>query len=74
MRFSYHPDTSALYIHLSEKPSVDVVEMRPGFVFDYGADGKLVGMVADLSLPAAQEVTASPSTPTPVGSRANGYS
>ncbi|PZR99283.1 MAG: hypothetical protein DLM69_07525 [Candidatus Chloroheliales bacterium] len=46
-RFSYHPDTDALYIHLSEKPSADSDEVAPGVVFDYDANGKLVGIDID---------------------------
>ncbi len=81
MRFSYHPNTDALYIHLSEEPSVNADEVIPGVVFDYDTDGKLVGfdidhvsMVANISLPAMQEVSVAQSESSSIGSMANGHS
>jgi uncharacterized protein YuzE len=42
MRLNYHPDTDALCIDLSEKPSVDSLEISEGVVLDYDAAGSLV--------------------------------
>lgn len=44
MKLSYHSDTDSLYIHLSEKTGVDVIEVSEGFAVDVDADGKLVGI------------------------------
>jgi uncharacterized protein YuzE len=44
MKMSYHSDVDCLYIKLSETPSVDSEEVRPGVVLDFGADGQLVGI------------------------------
>lgn len=41
MRLNYHPDTDSLYIDLSEKPSVDSLEISEGVVLDYDAAGKV---------------------------------
>lgn len=47
MRLSYHPDTDSLYIHLKEKPSVDVVELAENVVVDVDDDGVPVGIDID---------------------------
>ncbi len=44
MRLSYHSDTDSLYIHLSEKAGVDVVEVSEGFAVDLDEGGKPVGI------------------------------
>ena len=44
MRLSYYSDTDSLYIHFSEKPGVDVIEVSEGFAVDVDADGKPVGI------------------------------
>ena len=44
MRLSYHSDTDSLYIHLSEKPGADVIEVSEGFAVDVDVDGKPVGI------------------------------
>lgn len=47
MRLSYHPDTDSLYIHLTEKPGADVVEVSHDVVIDVDEDGVLVGTDVD---------------------------
>ncbi|MDP1614087.1 MAG: DUF2283 domain-containing protein [Sulfuritalea sp.] len=44
MRLSYDQATDSLYIHLSERVSVDSDEVRDGVVLDYADDGSLVGI------------------------------
>ncbi len=44
MRLSYDPSTDSLYIHLSEKPSVDSDEVAEGVVLDFDETGGLVGI------------------------------
>jgi uncharacterized protein YuzE len=44
MRLSYDAATDSLYIHLTDKPSVDSDEVVDGVVLDYAADGALVGI------------------------------
>ncbi|MGI8910694.1 MAG: DUF2283 domain-containing protein [Rubrobacteraceae bacterium] len=47
MRLNYHPETDSLYIHLSEKPGVDVVEIHDGVVVDVDEQGMPVGLDID---------------------------
>jgi uncharacterized protein YuzE len=47
MKLNYHPDTDSLYIDLSEKPSVESLEVSEGVVLDYDASGNLVGIDID---------------------------
>jgi uncharacterized protein YuzE len=47
MKINYYPDTDSLYIGLSSKPSVDSVEVSPGIVLDYDAEGNLAGIDID---------------------------
>ncbi|MBE3572857.1 MAG: DUF2283 domain-containing protein [Moorella humiferrea] len=47
MRFHYYADTDSLYIDLSEKESADSVEVAPGIVLDFDAEGNLVGIDID---------------------------
>jgi uncharacterized protein YuzE len=44
MKLSYHSDTDSLYIHLSEKPGVDVIELSEDVAVDVDVDGKPVGI------------------------------
>jgi uncharacterized protein YuzE len=41
---SYDPSTDSLYIHLSDRESVDSDEIQDGIVLDYDANGALVGI------------------------------
>jgi uncharacterized protein YuzE len=47
MRFHYYPETDSLYIDLSEKKSVDSLEVAPGVVLDFDDTGSLVGIDID---------------------------
>ena len=44
MRLSYDPKTDSLYIHLTERPSVESDEVVNGIVLDFAEDGALVGI------------------------------
>ena len=44
MKFHYYPDTDALYIELSERPSIDSREVAPGVVLDFDENNRLVGL------------------------------
>ncbi len=47
MKLNYYRDTDSLYIDLSEKKSVDSVEISEGVVVDYDAKGNIVGIDID---------------------------
>ncbi|MBI4650557.1 DUF2283 domain-containing protein [Candidatus Desantisbacteria bacterium] len=47
MKLNYYPDTDSLYIDLSEKKSVDSVEISDGVVVDYDSKGNIVGIDID---------------------------
>ncbi len=47
MRLSYHPDTDSLYIHLTEKPGADVVEVSDDVAVDVDERGVPVGIDID---------------------------
>ena len=47
MRFHYYAETDSLYIDLVDRVSVDSVEMAPGVVADFDAEGRLVGIDID---------------------------
>lgn len=47
MKLNYHRDTDSLYIDLSERPSVDSLEVAEGVVLDYDAAGNVVGIDID---------------------------
>ncbi|MEA3642799.1 MAG: DUF2283 domain-containing protein [Lamprobacter sp.] len=44
MKLNYDAATDSLYIHLSERASVDSDEVSEGVVLDYDASGALVGI------------------------------
>lgn len=44
MKISYDKATDSLYIHLSDRPSVDSDEVNDGVVLDYDENGILVGI------------------------------
>lgn len=44
MKLSYDAATDSLYIHLSDKPSVDSDEVADGVVLDFDENGVLVGI------------------------------
>ncbi|MBS3906250.1 MAG: DUF2283 domain-containing protein [Syntrophaceae bacterium] len=47
MKLNYYPETDSLYIDLSEKTSMESKEVSEGIVFDYDAEGNLVGIDID---------------------------
>ena len=47
MRLSYNQETESLYIHLTEEPGADVVEISDGVVIDVDAQGVPVGIDVD---------------------------
>lgn len=47
MRLSYHPETDSLYIHLTERPGADTVEVTDGFAIDVDESGTPVGIDID---------------------------
>ena len=47
MKLHYYPETDSLYIELSERPSVDAVEVANGLVADLDDEGKVVGLDID---------------------------
>ena len=44
MRLSYAPKTDSLFIHLTERPSIESDEVANGIVLDFAEDGALVGI------------------------------
>jgi uncharacterized protein YuzE len=47
MKFNYYQETDSLYIDLSEKKSVESVEVSEGIVIDYDENGNIVGIDID---------------------------
>lgn len=47
MRLSYRPETDSLYIHFTEKPGADVVEVSDNVVVDVDERGVPVGIDID---------------------------
>lgn len=47
MRLSYHPETDSLYIHLTDRPGADVVEVSDGVMVDVDEHGTPVGIDID---------------------------
>lgn len=47
MKLNYYRDTDSLYIDLSEKKSVDTVEISEGVLIDYDVKGNIVGIDID---------------------------
>lgn len=44
MKLHYDPQTDALYLRLSDTPSVDSEEVRPGLVLDYDDKNRVVAV------------------------------
>jgi uncharacterized protein YuzE len=47
MKTFYYPETDSLYIDLSERPGADSQEIEEGFVMDFDAEGRPVGLDID---------------------------
>ena len=51
MKIEYDPKADAMYIHLISGTVVDSEEVRPGVVFDFDVDGRVLGIeMLDVSL------------------------
>lgn len=44
MKSRYDAETDALYVRFSEAEVIESEEVRPGVVFDFDADGKIVAV------------------------------
>ena len=44
MRIAYFRETDMLAIQFRDEPSTESEEIAPGIVFDYGSDGRVVGL------------------------------
>lgn len=47
MTFEYYPDTDTLYIALRPGPSADAAEVAADVVFDFDAEGNVIGMTIE---------------------------
>jgi len=47
MKLNYYLETDSLYIELTERASVESMEVSEGIVLDYDAHGNLVGIDID---------------------------
>lgn len=47
MRLSYHPETDSRYIHLTERPGAEVVEVSEDVAVDVDEQGAPVGIDID---------------------------
>ena len=47
MTFEYYPDTDTLYIALLSGPGSDATELGPDVVFDFDADGNVIGITIE---------------------------
>lgn len=47
IRLFYYPETDSLYVELSERTSVDSIEIAPGVVVDFDEHGEVVGFDID---------------------------
>jgi uncharacterized protein YuzE len=43
-KIKYSPEDNAAYIHLSPQAILESAEVAPGVVFDYDAEGRIVGI------------------------------
>lgn len=44
MKVNFDAEADALYVRFSESEIAETVEVRPGVMLDYDADGKIVGL------------------------------
>jgi len=44
MKTRYDPEVDALYLRFSDSAVTESEEVRPGIVFDFDAEGRLVGL------------------------------
>jgi len=68
VKIKYFPDTDTLYVELIEEPSFESEETDEGIVFDYGQDGRIVGIEVERFVERFKKETAD--IPLPVEFRA----
>ena len=51
MKLTIDREADALYLDLDSTPAAESEEIAPGVIFDYNADGKVVGIEIYLHLP-----------------------
>ena len=56
MKSRYDPETDALYLRFADEPVVETEEVRPGVMFDFDAEGRIVAIEV---LDASEHLTAS---------------
>lgn len=44
MKVQFDPEADALYVSFSDRDVVETEEVRPGVIFDYDADGRIVAL------------------------------
>jgi len=44
MKVNFDRETDALYVRFSDSPVAETAEVRPGVMFDYDAEGRIVAM------------------------------
>ena len=44
MRTKYDPEADALYVRFADAPVVETEEVRPGVMFDFDAEGRIVAI------------------------------
>ncbi len=44
MKTKYDKEADALYVRFAEAPVIESEEVRPGIVFDYDAEGRIVAV------------------------------
>lgn len=47
MTFDYFPDTDTLYIAFRPGPGADAAEVAPDVIFDYDANGDVIGLTVE---------------------------
>ena len=44
MKCNYHPETDSLFIHFSDEPSADSIDIKDNIVLDFDIKGRLIGI------------------------------
>ncbi|MCZ6679697.1 MAG: DUF2283 domain-containing protein [Candidatus Poribacteria bacterium] len=44
MKCNYHPETDSLFIHFSDEPSADSMDIKDNIVLDFDIKGRLIGI------------------------------
>jgi uncharacterized protein YuzE len=57
MKVSFDRETDALYVRFSDDAVAETAEVRPGVMFDYAVDGRIVGLeILDASRTVASDM------------------